>query len=186
MKPILVLQHLNGDAPAYLATWLAEQQLGVDVRNAQAGDAYPPDISRHAALAVLGGAMSANDDLPSLRQAERLIRGTMQRGAPVIGHCLGGQLMARALGARVVASPLPEVGWQTIQIEGHGAAQAAFAGAACMQVMQWHEEAFELPRGAQRLASSPAMLADMAACLGPQQALARRLYARWLQTLRAV
>lgn len=115
MKPVLVLQHLSTDGPGYLATWLREQGIAYDVRDTQAGQAYPEHIDGYRALAVLGGEMSANDELPSLRQAERLILEAMDRDIPVIGHCLGGQLMARALGASVHASPAPEIGWQAIR-----------------------------------------------------------------------
>jgi len=64
-------------------------------------------MDAHCALAILGGEMSANDPLPSLRRAELLILDAMARGRPVIGHCLGARLMARALGARVSPSLAP-------------------------------------------------------------------------------
>jgi GMP synthase-like glutamine amidotransferase len=165
MKPALVLQHLVNDGPAYLGTWLAARGLAMDCRCTEAGQAFPADVSGHAALAVLGGAMSANDPLPSLRQAEALILDAMARGVPVIGHCLGGQLMARALGASVHASPRPEVGWQALTWSG--AAADWFGPATAMspapEVFQWHYEAFDLPRDATWLAGN-------AAC--PQQAFA--------------
>lgn len=165
MKPVLVLQHLDGDGPAYLATWLAAQGVAMDLRCSEAGDALPRDLSGHRALAVLGGAMSANDDLPFLRQEERLIRDAVARGAPVIGHCLGGQLMARALGAVVGLSPRPEVGWHGV--DWLPAAADWFgdgvATSAAPEVFEWHFEAFGLPPGAE-------LLAGNAAC--PHQAFA--------------
>ena len=72
MKPILVLQHLVDDGPAYLGTWLRRQGLSVDLRCTELGEGFPSTLAGHSALAILGGAMSANDDLPSLRQAEAL------------------------------------------------------------------------------------------------------------------
>jgi GMP synthase-like glutamine amidotransferase len=105
---------------------------------------------------VLGGEMSANDPLPSLRQAEDLIRQAMAAGKPVIGHCLGGQLMARALGARVGDSPAPEVGWQALDIVDSDLARAWFGQRRRATVFQWHFEAFELPPGATLLAASAA------------------------------
>lgn len=156
MKPVLVLQHLSSDGPAFLGTWLRAHGVTADVRNTEAGDAYPDTMDGHAALAVLGGAMSANDPLPSLRQAERLILDAMQRGLPVLGHCLGGQLMARALGAAVVASPAPEIGWQPMQVAPSSRAREWFGTSPTHTVMHWHYEAFELPAGAELLASSPA------------------------------
>jgi GMP synthase (glutamine-hydrolysing) len=154
MKPVLILQHLSSDGPAYLGTWLGRQGLPFVVRNTEAGEAFPEDMRAFSALAVLGGEMSANDALPSLRQTEVLIRDAMARERPVIGHCLGGQLMARALGARVGPSPRPEIGWQPMSVAAHESANAWFGAAGVRQVFQWHEEAFGLPPGAVLLASS--------------------------------
>src|SRR5258706_10026380 len=101
MKPVLILQHLSADGPAYLLDWLRRKGRACEVFNTELGQDYPHRIRDYGALAVLGGEMSANDPLPSLRDAERLILGAMDADVPVLGHCLGGQLMARALGARV-------------------------------------------------------------------------------------
>jgi len=163
VKPVLVLQHLSGDGPAYLAEWLRAQGVPFEVFDTEAGQAYPSHIDAYAALAVLGGEMSANDELPSLRQAELLIRQAIAQCRPVIGHCLGGQLMARALGASVHASPAPEIGWQEMQVLDGALAREWFGAAAEHTVFQWHSEAFDLPPGAQPLATS-------VAC--PQQAFA--------------
>ena len=156
MKPILILQHLSADGPAYLGTWLQRQGVPFEVRNTEAGDAFPDHLRDHAALAVLGGEMSANDPLPALRRAEDLIRQAMAAGQPVIGHCLGGQLMARALGARVADAPAPEVGWHPIELLPGPASRHWFGDRRQATVFQWHYEAFELPPGAQWLARSAA------------------------------
>jgi GMP synthase-like glutamine amidotransferase len=156
MKPILILQHMRHDGPAYLARWLADRGLAFDLRDASSGASFPADMSAHGALAVLGGAMSANDPLPFLRDAERLILQAMQAGTPVIGHCLGGQLMARALGARVQGSPAPEIGWQAMEVLDDPVAAAWFGEPAVHHVMHWHYESFELPPGASWLARSAA------------------------------
>ena len=127
MKPILILQHMSSDGPGYLQTWLRDRGLDHEVLDSEAGQAFPASMADHGALAVLGGAMSANDDLPALRRAEALILQAMAEGKPVIGHCLGGQLMARALGARVSASPAPEIGWQPLQVLDTPQARGWFA-----------------------------------------------------------
>ena len=231
MKPVLILQHLSSDGPAYLASWMHRHDVPFELRNTDAAQAYPEHMEAHSALAILGGEMSANDPLPSLRRAELLILDAMARGRPVIGHCLGGQLMARALGACVGPSPAPEVGWHPITLLDNPAARQWFGEDAPGPVFQWHEEAFDLPAGATRLArsaacpnqafaigphlamqfhlevdedklrrwsmldseayrlmqqrhatvhSGPAMREAMAAHLPAQQALADRVYARWL------
>jgi GMP synthase-like glutamine amidotransferase len=170
MKPVLVLQHLPDDGPAFLATWLAGQGVATDLRHTSAGDAFPDRIDGHGALAVLGGEWSANDDRPSLRQAEALIRQAVAAGVPVLGHCLGGQLMARALGARVAASPAPERGWHAVQRLDTAAARAWLGEEAEPVLFQWHRDAFALPDGAEALATSAAC-PHQAFALGPHLAM---------------
>jgi GMP synthase (glutamine-hydrolysing) len=170
MKPVLVLQHLSGDGPAYLAIWMQRHEVSFEVRNFDAGEVYPEHVDAYSALAVLGGEMSANDPLPSLRRAEVLILDAMARGRPVIGHCLGGQLMARALGVRVGPSLAPEVGWHPMKLHDHPSARQWFGEDDLGPVFQWHEEAFELPAGAVRLASSEACT-HQAFATGPHLAM---------------
>lgn len=172
-KPrVLILQHLSGDGPAYLAQWLTQAGVAFEVRNTEAGDPFPDTLAGFGGLAILGGEMSANDDLPALRQAERLFREAVARQVPTLGHCLGGQLMARALGVRVVASPAPEVGWQPMGVRDTPAARAWFGDVAGAEatVFHWHYESFELPPGAEWLASSAAC-PHQAFALGPHLAM---------------
>lgn len=170
MSPLLVLQFMQDDGPGYLGTWATRAGAPLDVRSAAAGQAFPPGIGGYAALAVLGGAMSANDDLAFLRDAERLILDAMRENVPVLGHCLGGQLMARALGARVTESPAPEIGWHRMDVIDHPAARAWFGPAQAHHVFHWHYDAFELPPGATRLAGSGAC-PNQAFAIGPHLAM---------------
>ncbi|GAP34695.1 type 1 glutamine amidotransferase [Piscinibacter sakaiensis] len=172
MRPVLILQHLAGDGPAYLATWLARRGIPADVRCSERGEAFPADIGGYRALAVLGGAMSANDPLPGLRDAERLILQAMSADRPVIGHCLGGQLMARALGARIAASPAPEIGWLPVDWAAEAGAWfgPALADPEPPRVFHWHFEAFALPPQAQALGGSPAC-PHQAFAIGPHLAM---------------
>jgi GMP synthase-like glutamine amidotransferase len=170
MRPVLILQHLSEDGPSYLGRWLRQAGVPFEVRNTQAGEAFPQHIEPYAALAVLGGEMGANDPLPSLRDAERLILDAMRLGRPVLGHCLGGQLMARALGASVGLSPAPEVGWHDIDVRHDRQAQAWLGDAGPLQVFQWHYDAFELPAEAHSLAGSAAC-PHQAFAIGPHLAL---------------
>jgi GMP synthase-like glutamine amidotransferase len=153
-QPVLILQHMRSDGPAYLATWLRAHGIPFEVRNGASGETIPPRIDDWGALAVLGGAMSANDPLPFLRQAEALILQAFEADRPVIGHCLGGQLMARALGAPVAASPQPEIGWQPMRVLDDPLARLWFGEHTQPYVMHWHYESFGLPQGARLLATS--------------------------------
>jgi GMP synthase-like glutamine amidotransferase len=154
---VLVLQHLDEDGPGVLGQWLDAQGASWHLRCAEAGEDYPDSVRGYRALAVLGGAWGANDERPSLRQAEALIREADALGLPVLGHCLGGQLLAKALGGRVATHPTPEIGWLPITHTGSVAAREWFGEASDAVVYQWHSDSFvELPPGAELLASSPA------------------------------
>ncbi|WP_300654428.1 type 1 glutamine amidotransferase [Hydrogenophaga sp.] len=163
---VLVLQHLVEDGPGFLGEWLDAQGITWHVRCTEAGESYPASVRGYRGLAVLGGAWSANDDRPTLRQAETLILEADALGIPVIGHCLGGQLMARAFGGRVERLPQPEVGWLSIHRKDSAAAREWLGDSLQPTVYQWHQDSFVvLPPGAELLASS-------AVC--PHQAFALR------------
>ena len=108
-------------------------------------------------LIFLGGPMSVNDGLPFLERELEVVRQALDRGQPVLGICLGSQLIARALGASVYRNPVKEIGWFEIRLTEAGARDALFG---CMngteRVFHWHGETFDLPRGATLLASSEA------------------------------
>ena len=189
---VLVLQHLPDDGPGYLGQWLDAQSISWHVFCADAGEAYPASVSAYQAMAVLGGEWSANDDRPSLCHAEALMREADAMGVPIIGHCLGGQLMAHAFGGSVERAAQPEIGWMPLQTTGSAAARYWFgangapsgSGAApgtgadpssanagkesrFHTLYQWHRDSFvRLPPGAELLASSPAC-AHQAFALGP-------------------
>jgi GMP synthase (glutamine-hydrolysing) len=156
MAPVLILQFMPDDGPAYLGAWLRQRGIAADVRLAGSAAAFPERLDGQRALALLGGSMSVNDDLAYLRRAERLIEQAMACDIPVLGHCLGGQLMARTLGAKVRASPAPEIGWQRIECHESAARQAWLGPEAAHHVFHWHYEAFDLPPRAVSLASSSA------------------------------
>jgi len=155
VKPVLILQHQVPENAAYLTTWLDRNHVVYQICNAGAGEQFPSSIEPYSALAVMGGGMSANDPLLSNRQAEILILQAIHRDIPVVGHCLGGQLMSRALGGEISASPQPEIGWQNITYEDTPLVQEWFGDNPTPTVIHWHYESFSIPEGATRLATSP-------------------------------
>ena len=170
MRPVLILQHQVPENAAYLKTWLEDHDIDYVVFNAGAGEEFPKSIEPYAAMAVMGGGMSANDDLPSNHQAIELIRQAFDQDVPVIGHCLGGQLMSRALGATVRVADVPEIGWQPIQYANNDLARSWFGTDPTGTVIQWHYDTFNVPLGATLLASSPAC-ANQAWGWGPHLAM---------------
>ena len=170
MRPVAILQHQLPENAAYLTTWLERHRVDYVIFNAGADEEFPASIEPYSALAVMGGGMSANDALLSNRQAEILILQAMRLDRPVIGHCLGGQLMSRALGAAVIASPRPEIGWQPIQYENLDVAREWFGDAPTNTVAHWHYESFGIPAGAVRVATSDAC-PNQAWAMGPHLAM---------------
>lgn len=115
------------------------------------------DISDAAGLILMGGPMSVNDDLPWLQTEMECIRQAASQGKPVLGVCLGAQLIAKALGARVYPNAVKEIGWAPVYWTDAGRADALFAGLPSPETMfHWHGETFDLPAGGEHLAYSDA------------------------------
>jgi GMP synthase-like glutamine amidotransferase len=124
-----------------------------------------PDPRRYDAVIVYGGYMSAYDDAasPWIPGELRFLEDCMQAGTPILGICLGSQLLARALGARVYASPAPEFGFKRIELTAEGKADPVLgalgrdpASPGSFLAIEWHGDAWDLPAGATRLARSSA------------------------------
>jgi GMP synthase-like glutamine amidotransferase len=160
------LQHVPFEGPGSILPWLSRR--GADVTSTPFFvDACLPDPADVDFLIVMGGPMSANDeaDLPWLAQEKQFIRETIVAGRPVLGICLGAQLIASALGARVYQNPLKEIGWFEIDRSGVAEPGEVILPDRAL-VFHWHGETFDLPPGATRLASSVGCL-NQAFQIGP-------------------
>src|SRR4029453_7441364 len=104
MKPIVIVQHEADAGPGHFVTHLKQRNLPYEKVNVYAGDAMPALAESYSGICTLGGSMSANDALPWIDQELALLRDADQRGIPIIGHCLRGQLLAKAFGAPVTRS----------------------------------------------------------------------------------
>ncbi|MFA7241147.1 MAG: type 1 glutamine amidotransferase [Sulfuricellaceae bacterium] len=154
MKPIAIFRHAPTEGPGYFATFLDEQAIPRQLFKTDAGDAVPNDVRGFSGLVFMGGPMSVNDDLPWIPQTLALIRQAAQAGIPLLGHCLGGQLIAKALGGSVARNPVKEIGWGEVSLADCPDASAWFGAAQTFEVFHWHGETFALPPGAQLLLSS--------------------------------
>ncbi|OQX06658.1 MAG: glutamine amidotransferase [Desulfobulbaceae bacterium A2] len=155
MLPVAVFTHITSEGPGYLADYLARrgipwQQLPVD-----AGAAVPATPEDFSGLVFMGGPMSVNDDLGWIAEECTLIRAAMALGRPVLGHCLGAQLMAKALGASVGANPCKEMGWGAVRAEDNPTARLWLGDEKNFPAFHWHGETFGLPAGAMRILSGP-------------------------------
>jgi GMP synthase (glutamine-hydrolysing) len=151
---VLVFRHVPFEGLGLIAPVLAARHIEVDYADLYKAGAAVPDITGYDALVFLGGPMSVNDDLPYLATEMELIRHAMVRRQPVLGICLGAQLIARALGATVRRNSVREIGWFDLRFTAAGEADRLFHGLSAETVFHWHGETFDLPPGAELLASS--------------------------------
>jgi GMP synthase-like glutamine amidotransferase len=171
MKPIAIFRHSLTEGPGYFATYLERAGLPWTLVKIDAGDPVPQDPQAFAGLAFMGGPMSVNDDLPWIPPVLQLIREAVARDVPVLGHCLGGQLMSKALGGQVTRAPVKEIGWGEVQAVNSPAAVAWFGDdVPRFEVFQWHGETFSIPPGATHLLESR-WCANQAFAIGPHLGL---------------
>lgn len=155
MKPVLIVQHIESNTPGYFAEFLAARNIGHQLVRIDLGERLPRGTAAYSGLCFMGGTMSVNDPLPWIDEACALISTAHERGQPVIGHCLGGQLISKALGGRVGPNPVHEIGWHPLRRLTGEAGQHWLGGfGEPLVALNWHEETFSLPAGAQPLMSS--------------------------------
>ena len=110
-KEVLIFLHMDDKHPGYIADYLQRQKIPYRIIRGYAGDPIPQLDDSMAGLVFMGGVMSANDDLLWIKQEIGLIREALDNSVPLLGHCLGGQLISIALGASVTTNAVGEVGW---------------------------------------------------------------------------
>ena len=154
---VFAFRHVPFEDLGLIRASLEERGISIEYADLYRPGAPVPDVTRAAGLIFMGGPMSANDDLPWLRQELQLISRAVDRRQPVLGVCLGAQLIAKALGSRVYQNAVKEIGWFEIHLTEAAARDALFAGIGPVEtVFHWHGETFDLPPGAQWLAYSEA------------------------------
>jgi GMP synthase-like glutamine amidotransferase len=171
VKPVAVFRHSATEGPGYFATFLAARNIPLELIRIDAGDPVPQDIGAYSGLVFMGGPMSVNDDLPWIPPVLNAIREAVRQDIPVLGHCLGGQLISKALGGTVGRNPVKEIGWGEVQVLDNPEAHAWFGDAPeRFPSFHWHGETFTLPQGATRILESP-YCANQAYVLGKHLAM---------------
>ncbi|MEJ2179485.1 MAG: type 1 glutamine amidotransferase [Gammaproteobacteria bacterium] len=155
MKPIAIFRHLECEGPGYLADFLDQHNLPHTLVRIDQNDPVPTTIDDISALVFMGGPMSVNDDLPWISKELTLIQQAAKQDMPMLGHCLGGQLIAKALGGIITANPVKEIGWHSVARQQSATANDWLTALPNdFEVFHWHGETFSIPKAATLLLSS--------------------------------
>lgn len=155
MKPIRIFRHEDWIQPGRVSEYLDARGIAWELVAVDRGDPVPQQLDDISALVFLGGTMSVNDGLPWAEQEMALIRRAGERNLPMLGHCLGSQLMAKGLGGKVAPMARKEIGWHRVRKHDNAAAAEVLAAVPEeFDLLIWHHDAFTLPPGAQPLYSS--------------------------------
>lgn len=159
MKRILVLQHVAHEPLGTLHASIRSAGFRIRYVNYSREPDADVDVSRYDGLIVLGGPMGVyeSDQHPHLRREIALVKHAIEQDKPVLGICLGAQIIAHALGARVAPLPTKEIGWYDVELTSDGRRDPMLSELGEGEpIFQWHGDGFALPEGAVRLAASSA------------------------------
>ncbi|PKM76056.1 MAG: GMP synthase [Firmicutes bacterium HGW-Firmicutes-15] len=149
---LLMIQHVACEGPGLLHEVLSQRGWELDIKYMDtAGTVLPSNLDDYQAFIILGGPMGAyeEDMYPYLLKVQELVREAAKSKMPTIGICLGGQLIARALGSDVGPNRVKEIGWSPVRLLPEGKASSLFDGLpSSFSVFQWHQDTFALPDGA--------------------------------------
>ena len=154
---VVAFRHVPFEGLGLIQPALEDNGISVEFPDLFRNGTSLPDVAAADGLIFMGGPMSANDDLPYLKQEIEFIRQAVKRGQPVLGVCLGSQLIAKALGAKVYKNSSKEIGWFDVHLTEAGRQDPILSGLEGSEtVFHWHGETFDLPEGASWLAYSDA------------------------------
>jgi GMP synthase-like glutamine amidotransferase len=168
MNPVAIFCFAPHEGPGHLSTYLSARGIPWCIVKAHEGEAFPP-IADLSGVAMMGGPMSVNDDLPWIRPMLDLIRSCVAADVPIIGHCLGGQLLAKALGGTVTRNRVKEIGWGAVEVTDPDVARE-WGPVEHFLSFHWHGERFTIPEGAARIWAS-AHCENQAFVYGPHFAM---------------
>jgi GMP synthase (glutamine-hydrolysing) len=161
---VLILKNVANEGPGTMEDFFHGSN--IDFRIVEIFREDIPPIEHADTLIIMGGPMSVNetDVYPFLKKEEELLKEFIRKGKKVFGICLGAQMMAKALGAKVYAGSEKEIGWYDIELQGDGVRDPLIKSLALhprardfwkkFKVFHWHGETFDLPEGAERIARS--------------------------------
>jgi len=155
---VLIIKHVDPEGPGLIESCLKGNMISYQVLNLEKEGRFP-SVDDWSHIVLLGGPMNVyeEDRYPFLRKEDLFIKESIQRGKTLLGICLGAQLIAKALGARVSKAPAKEIGWYEVSLTEEGSRDLLFSNfPKTFSVFQWHGDTFELPNAAKLIAlSSP-------------------------------
>ena len=155
MKKILIFRHAPHEGPGYLVEYLNHHHLPHHLIRVDQNEPIPTSIDGVSGLVWMGGPMSVNDPLPWIPPAMKLIRQANAADLPVLGHCLGGQLISKALGGVITINSVKEIGWLPVsRVDSTVANRWLDDLPQSFDVFHWHGETFSIPPGATRILAS--------------------------------
>jgi GMP synthase-like glutamine amidotransferase len=187
MKPVAIFRASSTEGPGYFATYLERRSIAWQLVKLDAGESVPRDARKFSGLVFMGGPMSVNDELPWIAPALELARDAVRKDVPLLGHCLGGQLLSKALGGVVKANPVKEIGWGEVRVADNEVAREWAGSVQSFESFHWHGETFSIPPGGTRVLES-AHCANQAFALGKHFAMqchvemTGELIESWLQS----
>ncbi len=153
---VLIIMHVESEGPGTLGAFLESSGAGVRLARVYAGDRLPERIDDLGAIISMGGPMNVYEEqeYPFLRDETAFLQKAIAANLPVLGICLGAQMIAKASGARVVRSPKEEIGWGKISVTDAGRSDLLFSGLpVTLEVLQWHGDMFEIPEAGALIAT---------------------------------
>jgi GMP synthase-like glutamine amidotransferase len=154
MKPVIVFKNVAHEGPGFLGDFFTSKNIPWHIINTSDIETLPLSILSYSGVVIMGGPMSANDELPWITPLLNLIREAKDADIPLLGHCLGGQLISKALGGIVGTNPVKEIGWGEVIVSENESAKNWFGDIESFNGFHWHGEAFSLPQGATHLLAS--------------------------------
>jgi GMP synthase-like glutamine amidotransferase len=153
---VLIVKHIEIEGPGLIEYCLKHEKIPYQILTLNPSVRLPkPDDFTH--IVILGGPMNVyeEDHYPFLREEDLFIKEAIQRGKSILGICLGAQLIAKALGAKVLKAPVKEIGWYDVSLTRIGSIDPIFSHLPKkFSVFQWHEDTFEIPHSATLIATS--------------------------------
>jgi GMP synthase (glutamine-hydrolysing) len=153
---VLIIKHFDMEGPGLIEDYLKQEKIPYQILNLNTGVGFPK-LDGFTHIVILGGPMNVyeEDRYPLLKKEDLFIKEAIQRGKSVLGICLGAQLIAKALGARVFKAPVKEIGWYDVSLTRVGSHDPLFFDLPkIFPVFQWHEDTFEMPNAGKLIATS--------------------------------